>query len=74
MILPLSKPKKLSGQTPDPRDKRHRQGDAMSEVIFRAAGHGKTDQAVRTDLIVTLDLVHADRRRGGCNLVGELRH
>jgi hypothetical protein len=56
MILPLSKPKKLNDDTPDPRDKQRRQGDAMSEVIFRAAGHGKSDQAVKTDLIVTLDL------------------
>jgi hypothetical protein len=56
MILPLAKPKKLNEDTPDPRDKRRRQGDAMSEVIFRAAGHGKSDQAVKTDLIVTLDL------------------
>src|SRR5689334_7194782 len=56
MILPLSKPKKLNEDTPDPRDKKHRQGDAMSEVIYRAAGCGKSDQAVKTDLIVTLDL------------------
>src|SRR5207302_2539377 len=56
MILPLSKPKKLKEETPDPRDKRRRQGDAMSEVIYRAAGHGKSDQAVKTDLIVTPDL------------------
>jgi hypothetical protein len=56
MILPLSKPKKLNEDTPDPRDKHRRQGDALSEVIFRAAGHGKSDQAVKTDLIVTLDL------------------
>src|SRR5689334_13396051 len=56
MILPLAKPKKLNEDTPDPRDKKHRQGDAMSEVIYRAAGCGKSDQAVKTDLIVTLDL------------------
>jgi hypothetical protein len=56
MILPLSKPKKLNEETPDPREKRRRQGDAMSEVAFRAAGQGKSGQAVKTDLIVTLDL------------------
>jgi hypothetical protein len=56
MILPLAKPKKLNQDTPDPRDKRRRQGDAMSEVIYRAAGQGKSGQAVKTDLIVTLDL------------------
>jgi hypothetical protein len=56
MILPLAKPKKLNDDTPDPRDKRHRQGEAMSEIIYRAAGHGKDDRAVKTDLIVTLDL------------------
>jgi hypothetical protein len=70
MILPLSKPKKLNEDTPDPRDKRRRQGDAMSEVIFRASGHGKSDQAVKTDLIVTLDLNMLIDRVAGATLDG----
>jgi plasmid stabilization system protein ParE len=70
MILPLAKPKKLNEDTPDPRDKRHRQGDAMSEVIFRAAGQGKSDQAVKTDLIVTLDLTMLTNRVAGATLDG----
>src|SRR2546423_195543 len=70
MILPLAKPKKLNEETPDPRDKRRRQGDAMSEVIFRAAGQGKSDQAVKTDLIVTLDLTMLTDGIAGATLDG----
>src|SRR5256886_14394539 len=52
LITPLAKP---TTQVPEVRDKQHRQGDALSEVIFRAAGKG-TDAPVKPQLIVTLDI------------------
>src|SRR6266496_1321703 len=52
LITPLAK---STTQVPEVRDKNRRQGDAMSEVIFRAAGKGG-DTPVKPELIVTIDL------------------
>ena len=52
LITPLAVPQK---DVPEVRDQSRRQGDAMAEVIFRAAGKG-SDVPVKPELIVTMDL------------------